>query len=94
MMIDALASAGVTPIMLCANETEDNASKFYPMEQVRSAIATLSSVRGIDFIDQYALTKRLKLAGVAYLADGLHPNDLGHYLMFDNIRNAISSASA
>jgi len=93
LMLDTVVAAGVIPIMFCANETDDAVGKFYTMGQVRSVISNLSAGRAIDFIDQYALTKRLKAANVTYLADGLHPNDLGHYLMFDNIRNVISSPS-
>ena len=94
LMMDHVIAKGVTPIMLCANEVADNAppTYHYSMNQVRSVIADLAASKRVDFVDQYALTKRLQSAGVSYLADALHPNDLGHYLLFENLRNAISSA--
>lgn len=93
LLLDSVTGAGITPILFCANETEDNGSKFFSMGQVRAVISAMSSTRSIDFIDQFALTKRLSSAGVTYLSDGLHPNDLGHYLMFENIRNSIGGSS-
>lgn len=94
LMLDTIIAAGATPILFCANQTDDNAGKAYSMGEVRASIANLAGSRVIDFVDQFGLTARLKAAGINYLADGLHPNDLGHFLMFDNIRNVLSSPSA
>jgi len=93
LILDYVIAAGVSPIMMCANEVVDNSlpTYYYSMGQVRTVLSSLAISRGVDFIDQFALTKRLQAAGVNYLADGLHPNDLGHFLMFENIRNAIGN---
>lgn len=93
LILDYVIAAGVSPIMMCANEVVDNSlpTYYYSMGQVRTVLSSLAKSRGVDFIDQFALTKRLQAAGVNYLADGLHPNDLGHFLMFENIRNAIGN---
>ncbi len=44
---------------------------------------------GLSFIDNHAVTQRLEMAEIEYLADGLHPNDTGYVEMFLNITNHI-----
>lgn len=93
LILDYVMAAGVSPILMCANEAADNSppTYHYSMGEVRTALSSLAIRRGVDFIDNFALTKRLLPAGVDYLADGLHQNSLGHFLQFENIRNSIGN---
>ncbi|MBK3431391.1 hypothetical protein JJD84_11220 [Pseudomonas fluorescens] len=94
LMLDHIFDSGVVPVLICANEVLDRSSRNYSMGQVRAAISRLADVRRVDFIDHYALTKRLQQSGVKYTSGSTHPNDLGHYLMFDNTRNSIVNSDA
>lgn len=89
-LLDQVVEFGATPMLLCANEVLDNQKRYYTMAQVRAVIANLAAIRGIDFIDNFSQTKPLEMDGVDYLDDNLHPNDLGHRLIFDNVRNSIT----
>lgn len=93
LLLDGIAATAAKPILLCANDTTDPSVRFYPLREVRNTLATIATNRQIDFVDQYALTTRLKDAGVVFLDDGLHPNDLGHYFMFENLRNSLSAVA-
>lgn len=83
-------------ILIAANEVsdsnQDQSVYRYSMADVRNALFDAAKVHRLDFIDQYALTRTLLGRGVGYLADGLHPNDVGHDAMFSNIREAIEHA--
>lgn len=94
VMLDYIVSSEVSPVLICSNEVLDRSARNYSMGQVRAAISRLADTRRVDFIDHYALTKRLQQAGVTYTKGSTHPNDLGHYLMFDNTRNSIVNSDA
>lgn len=93
LIIDSLSNKGIYPILMCANEVANNSlpTYYYGMGEVRNALASLAVSRGIDFIDQFALTSRLSKANISYLDDELHPNDFGHSMMFENARNCLES---
>lgn len=92
MIIDSLGSRGIEAVLICPNEVLDNDVRKYTLGQVRSAITSVAIDRKIDVIDQYALTKRLEMDGVKYLDDNVHPDDYGHGLKYENVKNAISSS--
>lgn len=86
-------------IMLSANAvTQDempypSTSYVFDMRRVNQVIATVASELGLDFISQYEETMQMKIDGTSYLADGLHPNDAGYRVMFENIRTRIMNAT-
>ena len=94
-IVDAVVTNGVAPILLCANAATNNSKPTYKfdMSDVRSEISRLARDRGISFIDQFAETRSLIAAGdTSWLADGLHPNDAGHLIMFEKIKRLIDGA--
>lgn len=94
-VVDAVITKGSKPILIAANAATNNAKPTYKfdMSDVRSAIRRLAFDRQISFIDQFAETRSLIAAGdTSWLADGLHPNDLGHSIMFKNIKKKIDQA--
>ena len=55
-------------------------------------IKTIASTKGIKYIDLYTLTNNNKF--INYLPDGLHPNEIGHRLMAENILNEYNKLSS
>lgn len=82
------------PILLCANEADQDvgATYFYDMHDVRGAISVAAHSKAVDFVDFYEVTRAALTAGLPYLSDGLHPNDLGHFLMSRVIIDAVCNA--
>jgi lysophospholipase L1-like esterase len=77
-------------LMACnAVTSEDPATYKYNQGDVARVIYDLSQEMSLDFIDNYRATVQAKIDGVSYLADGLHPNDAGYRIMFENIRDTI-----
>ncbi len=64
----------------------------FDMRRVNQVIKDTAAELGVSFISQYEATMQMKIDGAAYLADNLHPNELGHRFMFENIRNRILDA--
>ena len=85
-------------ILICANEVSDGNQAlpvyYFNMTDVRSSLYRAALINKLDFIDQYAVTRKLKQDGISYLADGLHPNDVGCRAMYDNIRVALEHADS
>lgn len=95
LVIDAVVGKGVMPILMCANAVTNNSKPTYKydMADVRAQIMRLSADRGIAVIDHFAETRSLIAASdTSWLADGLHPNDSGHLIMFENIKRRIDNA--
>lgn len=84
-------------VLISANEANQNAAPpyFYDMHQVRIGVASAASKRSIDMIDFYEITREAYTQGITYLADGddLHIGDLGHYLFFRGISEALLGSS-
>lgn len=80
------------PIVMCANhvDTANQAGKRFTMQDIRGALNKLARTRQYDFIDNYAIFNWSDPA--ATLADGLHPNTLGHQMIYRNIVEALEQA--
>ncbi|AOA57581.1 SGNH/GDSL hydrolase family protein [Acinetobacter larvae] len=77
-------------IVMAANAVTANESdKTYTQADTSVQLKKLSVEQSVLFVDQYAKTLPFKLTGDTFLADGLHPNDLGYRVMFENIKNNI-----
>jgi len=95
IIANALIATGKRVILMSANaaSTSDEAKdRKYNQGDVSRVTQELAAELGVDFINNYAATVQAKIDGVAYTDDGLHPNDLGHKIIFDNIRNTIINA--
>lgn len=90
----ASLTSGCSPsvVLMCAEPVvnEDTATYAYTMQDVRSTVLGLGLSTSTDVIDNYAIYEGYELDVV--LADGLHPNSLGHALMAQNIINSIEAA--
>ena len=64
----------------------------YSQADVARMIAQVASKFGCGYIDNYRATLKQKLAGEAFLADGLHPNDAGHLQTFKNIVDCLEQS--
>lgn len=62
------------------------------MRTVNNEVKLAADDVGLSFISHYDATTQLKIDDVVFLADGLHPNDYGHALMFEGIKNAITKS--
>lgn len=96
-LLSQIQAAGVTPILMCANAVTNNSTPtyFYDMGAVRNTLRQLAADSVVDFIDQYAITRPQVQEGsdpTGLLADGTHPTDSGHLLMFNNIKTRIDAA--
>ena len=91
--IYTLSSNNAKVILMSANavtqdETRTDLFKF-GMADVNAIVKNVADDKKVSFISNYAATTQLKIDAEAYLADGLHPNDYGHRVIFNNIKQAI-----
>jgi len=86
-------SVTTKPVLMIANAVTNNSAPTYKydMGAVRSAILDYGKAASIDVVDNYAITKRQAVSAI-YMGDGLHPNDYGYWLMFQNLRRALENA--
>lgn len=70
-------------------EYGDDAVRYYHMWDVRNEVAQASERLGMPYVDNYSAFMRYasehNIAIDELLADGLHPNDLGYKVMYENI---------
>ncbi|MGL5566475.1 MAG: phage tail fiber protein [Plesiomonas sp.] len=78
------------PILMCSNPAVNTASHAYDSYQVRNAILKVSKRNKVDFIDNHSLFGKCPLR--FYTTDDLHPNDVGHALIAQNITHALENA--
>lgn len=57
----------------------------FKMRDVDMVLRRASEFYKFGFLSQFTETMHAKIDGTSFLADGLHPNDYGHKLMFENI---------
>jgi len=93
----ALTNNKANIILMSANavtqdQNPDTSPYYMTMQTVNSEVKRAADDLGLSFISNYDATTQLKIDGASYLADGLHPNDTGYRVIFDNIRNAISKS--
>lgn len=92
-LINAL---GKKVILMAANfatiDFPKDATYKYSQADVSRMIAQVADKFGCGHIDNYHATLKQKLAGEAFLSDGLHPNDVGHMQMFKNIVDSLEQA--
>ncbi|WEI17155.1 SGNH/GDSL hydrolase family protein [Acinetobacter proteolyticus] len=73
-------------IVMAANAVTNSESALnYTQADTAVQMKKLSSEQATAFVDHYKATLPLKLQGESFLADGLHPNDLGYRKMFESI---------
>lgn len=91
--IDSLSEGNAKTVLMSANavtQSESVESAYYcTMKTINSVIKAVSDEKQVGFISNFEHTQQLKIDGVSYLADGLHPNDFGYRVIFENIRNHI-----
>ncbi|AOA58285.1 SGNH/GDSL hydrolase family protein [Acinetobacter larvae] len=93
--IDTLSNGNAKVILMCANAvtlndypTSEN-NQHSSMKTINSAIKQIADEKKLSFISNYEATQQLKLDKVDFLKDGLHPNDYGYRVMFENIKRNI-----
>lgn len=69
---------------------ESPATYAFDMQDVRNMVGQLGSDNAMDVVDNYTIFAGIDLS--TCLADGLHPNLLGHAMVAQNIINALESA--
>ena len=92
--IYALSSNNAKVILIGANavtqdENPSTSSYFMNMRTINNIVYSVAKEKNVSFISNFEATEQLKIDGTSYLADGLHPNDLGHRTIFENIKNRI-----
>lgn len=80
------------PIVMCANHVSatNQGTRPITMQQIRGTLNRLAKSRSYDFIDNYAVFTWVDPS--TSLADGLHPNALGHHMIYRNIVEALEQA--
>lgn len=102
-LIDAVQkikdNIGAETILMCAcpasykYEYGDDVVRYFHMWDVKNAVAKAARHFGMPYVDnydaflRYAETHNLTIDDL--LADGLHPNDLGYKVMFENIMRTL-----
>lgn len=87
----ALLAAGKKCAVMASNavsNTED-ARLLFTQRKVTWAIRQSALDLNLDFVDNYQATVLPKIYGTAWTTDGLHPNNYGHQLIFENVRRAM-----
>lgn len=87
-------SPGANIVLISANavtqdENPETSVYAFGMREVDEVVRRVAKKKSCGFLSQFAHTLQLKLDGVEYLADGLHPNDVGYRAMFENIRDRL-----
>ncbi|MGK8471214.1 GDSL-type esterase/lipase family protein [Stutzerimonas stutzeri] len=79
-------------IVMVANHVSaaNQGSRPITMQQIRGSLNRLAKARSYDFIDNYAIFTWADPS--VTLADGLHPNALGHQMIYRNIVEALEQA--
>lgn len=91
--INKVLEYGHIPIVMCANpctrEWEYNVPRRFHMWDVRNAIELTAKKYEIPFVDNYTAfldyAEQHNIQLTDMLAEGLHPNDLGYKVMYENI---------
>lgn len=86
---------GYLPIMMCPSavtSADPDVRTDIAMVEIRNEIVKLVDKYGTDFIDNYANSSLFKFYGTSFLADGLHENDVGHRILFENILTSLLQA--
>lgn len=90
---EALINAGRKVVVMSSNAVSDatdyGSGKVYSQRRVTDALRNMASDLRLDFIDNYQATVPAKILGEEWTADGLHPNDYGHKIIFENVRRRI-----
>ena len=67
---------------------DEGANRYaFSMLDVRNSLVGIARRDEIDLIDHFAIMQGMELSDI--LADGLHPNELGHALMARNLLDAL-----
>ncbi|UUC95493.1 SGNH/GDSL hydrolase family protein [Comamonas sp. C11] len=89
----ALIAAGRKVIVMASNAVSDAIDyapgRVYTQRRVVDALRSMSKDMNLDFIDNYQATVPAKMYGEVWAPDGLHPNDYGYKLIFENIRRVL-----
>ena len=91
--IYSLSNSNAKVILMCANavtQDESATSNYYcTMKTINSAIKSVAEEKKVSFISNFEVTQQFKIDSEPYLYDGLHPNDAGYRVIFENIRDHI-----
>lgn len=68
------------------NESDTSIYKF-KMRDVDNVVRQAAAKNNFGFLSQYTRTIQAKIDGEVFVPDLLHPNDFGHKIMFENIRD-------
>lgn len=89
-LLDLLPMTTAPILMIAPPAALDGPPTYHAgMRDQAAVIADLAQRRALDVIDNHSIFENLPT--VAYLADGLHPNNLGHRMIADNIRRALEA---
>lgn len=88
-----LTAQGKKVVLMAANAvTQSEAAMYFPQSEMVQAVARVGADLGLDVIDHFRATDPYRQAALTFLADGLHPDDAGHELIFKNMVRAIEQA--
>lgn len=68
------------------SESDTSVYKF-KMRDVDNVVRQAAAKNNFGFLSQYTRTMQAKIDGEVFVPDLLHPNDFGHKIMFENIRD-------
>jgi lysophospholipase L1-like esterase len=91
-----LIASGKKVVLMCANvalgnkEGPENPIYNYSMNDVLRACRQVADKLGVDIIDNYTPTRKAVIDGQSILSDDLHPNNLGHSIIYSNILDRIN----
>jgi|GEM_PF-1730730 lysophospholipase L1-like esterase len=75
---------------VATESNEQGVGRVLHMDEIAAIIKSVAEERSLDYIDQYSTTLQHYLDGEDILPDGLHPNDEGHRIMFNNIKSRLT----
>ena len=66
-----------------------NPAYFFNMQTVDTVISSVAIELNLAHVSQYKHANQYVIDGTVIWADGLHPNDFGYKIMYENLRNQI-----
>src|SRR5690606_13952251 len=89
---DLISNGKKVVLLVPPSETDGSPDPGFSIADVARVVNELGDELGLEVVDQLLATIMARIDGTTYLSDGLHPNDVGYRMLFDNLRERIERA--
>lgn len=86
IIVNAIKARNISAILMAANAVDQDQSTYnFTQADIAKELSLLAKELEVSFVDNYKATVQSIIDNVVITSDKLHPNDLGHTLMYRNI---------